>query len=101
MASVIVIEKFHHKVLSAQLLKVLCNLQCIQFPNVLVERLKLTTLTTTWLPGPCWEARKANSECWRHENLWTADKQKGHTEGQHVVTPYSQISIKIGDGGPV
>lgn len=27
--------------------------------------------------------------------------KKGHTEGQHVVTPYSQISIKIGDGGPV
>ncbi|KAG7243330.1 hypothetical protein INR49_011786 [Caranx melampygus] len=38
--------------------------------------------------------------CWRSESLQTEDKQKGHTGGQHVATAYSQISIKIEDGGP-
>lgn len=39
--------------------------------------------------------------CLRSVSLWKADKQKGHAKGQHVATVYSQISIKIGDGGPV
>lgn len=39
--------------------------------------------------------------CWRSVSLCTADKQKGHAGGQHVATAYSQIFIKIGDGGPV
>lgn len=39
--------------------------------------------------------------CWGSVSLQTADKQKGHAKGQHVATAYSQISIKIRDGGPV